>query len=232
MPAAISEHRFPDGAAAAIALAEAIAGRLNAAISARGTALIALSGGRSPAAVFQALRDRTLDWNKVVVTQVDERWVPTDHPDSNSLLISSHLLIGPAAQARFVAMKNDAPNPHAGQDECEAALRALPRPFDLVLLGMGEDGHTASLFPQAPELAEGLTTDALCLAVTPPAAPHPRMSLSLSGLLDSRLLLLQIGGEAKEAVYRQALREGPVEEMPVRAVLRQSRVPVEVWISG
>lgn len=232
MPAVISERRFPDAEAAALSLAGAIAARLEEAIAARGTALIALSGGRSPAAVFQALRDQPLDWSKVVVTQVDERWVPEDQPDSNSRLISDHLLTGRAAQARFAPMKNGAPDPYAGQQECEAMLRALPRPFDLVLLGMGEDGHTASLFPHAPELAEGLTTNALCLAVTSPAVPHARMSLSLAGLLDSRLIILQIGGAAKEAVYRQALTDGPIEDMPVRAVLRQAEAPVEVWISG
>lgn len=232
MSAALTEHCFPDSAAAAVSLADAIAARLGEAIATRGTAVIALSGGRSPAAVFHALRDRPIDWCKVVVAQVDERWVPTDHPDSNSALIASNLLVGAAGQARFVPMKNAAPDPYAGQPECEAALRALPRPFDIVLLGMGEDGHTASLFPGATELANGLSTNALCLAVTPPAAPHPRMSLSLTGLLDSRLLVLQIGGKAKEAVYRQALGGGTVEDMPVRAILQQTKVPVEVWISG
>jgi 6-phosphogluconolactonase len=101
-----------------------------------------------------------------------------------------------------------------------------------MLLGMGEDGHTASLFPEAAELQEGLTTRALTLAVTPPAAPHQRMSLSLRAILDSRLIILQIGGAAKEAVYREALAGGAVEAMPIRAALLQGAVPVAVWISA
>lgn len=227
----ILEFRFPDAVAAADALAQAIADRLGAAIAERGTATIALSGGRSPAAVFEALRHVVLPWDKVVITQVDERWVPMDHPDSNSQLIRRHLLQGAAAAARFVPMKNDAATARAGQPECEAALQALPLPFDVMLLGMGEDGHTASLFPEATELQDGLSTQALTLAVTPPAAPHERMSLSARGLLESRVLILQIGGAAKEAVYRAALGQGPVEDMPIRAILRQTKVPVEVWIS-
>jgi 6-phosphogluconolactonase len=226
------ELRFDSGGEAAIALARRIGAMLGEAIAARGVALIAVSGGRSPAAVFEALRDQPLDWDKVIIAQVDERWVPPDHPDSNSRLIREHLLTGLAGAARFVPMWNSAESAYAGQPDCESGLAALPRPFDLVLLGMGEDGHTASLFPDAGQLEEGLTTASLCLSVTSPAAPHDRMSLSLAGLLDSRLLILQIGGGAKEKVYRAALGPGPVEAMPVRAVLRQDRVPLEVWISA
>lgn len=227
----IQEHRFPDTSAAATALAASIADRLAAAIEQRGTATLVLSGGRSPAAMFEALREKALPWDKVIVAQVDERWVPTEDADSNNRLIREHLLQGPAGAARFVPMKNDAATAREGQPACEAAMRALPLPFDVVLLGMGEDGHTASLFPEARELREGLTTQALTLAVTPPVAPHERLSLSVAGLLRSRALLLQIGGAAKEAVYREALGSGSVEAMPIRAVLRQDEVPVEVWIS-
>lgn len=227
-----TEHRFADPADAAADMAQTIAGLLDDAITARGVATIALSGGRSPRAMLAALREQPVDWTKVVVTLVDERWVAPDHADSNERLVRETLLQGAASAARFVPMKNDAADAYAGQDACEAAMAALPWPFDIMLLGMGEDGHTASLFPGAAELAEGLTTQALTLAVTPPAAPHQRLSLSLHAILDSRLILLQIGGAAKEAVYRAALADGVVEEMPVRAALLQGDVPVRVWISG
>lgn len=227
----IEEYRFPDARAAADALAQSIAGRLTRAIADRGIATLVVSGGRSPAAVFDALSQVDLSWDKVIVAQVDERWVPMDHGDSNSRLIDLHLLRDKAAAARFVPMKNDAATAREGQPTCEAAMASLPLPFDVLLLGMGEDGHTASLFPEAAQLRHGLTTDALTLAVVPPAAPHERMSLSARGLLESRVLILQIGGAAKEAVYRRALAQGPVEDMPVRIALHQSKVPVEVWIS-
>lgn len=143
-----------------------------------------------------------------------------------------HLLRGPAAAARFIPMWNGAASAAEGQPECEAALRALPRPFDFILLGMGEDGHTASLFPHAPELAHALTTEDLCAAATATVAPQERMTMTLAGLLDSRLLILPIAGAAKSKVLSAAMGPGPVEEMPVRAVLRQEEVPVELWLSA
>ena len=226
-----TEHLFIDGALAAADMARRIATILEDAIAARGVASIALSGGRSPRPVLEALSGAALDWSKVVVTLVDERWVAPDHADSNERLVRETLLQGPAAAARFVGMKNEAADAYAGQAACEAAFAALPWPLDIVLLGMGEDGHTASLFPEAAELAEGLSTKALTIAVTPPAAPHQRMSLTASAILKSRHVFLQIGGAAKKAVYDRALEGGPVEELPIRLALCQHGVSVEVWIS-
>lgn len=226
-----TEHLFVDGALAAADMARRIAAILGDAIAARGVASIALSGGRSPRPVLEALSETALDWDKVIVTLVDERWVAPDHADSNERLIRETLLQGKAAKARFVPMKNEAADAYAGQAACEAAFAGLPWPLDIVLLGMGEDGHTASLFPDAKELAEGLSTGALTLAVTPPAAPHQRMSLSAKGILTSRHIFLQIGGAAKKAVYDRALAGGAVEELPIRVALGQHAVSVEVWIS-
>ena len=226
-----TEHLFIDGALAAADMARRIATILEDAIAARGVASIALSGGRSPRPVLEALSGAALDWSKVVVTLVDERWVAPDHADSNERLVHETLLQGPAAAARFLGMKNEAADAYAGQAACEAAFAALPWPLDIVLLGMGEDGHTASLFPEAAELAEGLSTKAMTIAVTPPAAPHQRMSLTASAILKSRHVFLQIGGAAKKAVYDRALEGGPVEELPIRLALCQHGVSVEVWIS-
>lgn len=228
---AITEQHFPHADALADTLALSIADRLRAAIAERGVATIAVSGGKSPTPVFDRLARADLDWGRVIVAQVDERWVDPGDPASNEGLVRRHLLAGPAAAARFVPMKNAAPDPYAGQPECEAAMAALPLPFDIILLGMGEDGHTASLFPEAAELGQALKTPALTAAVTPPAAPHPRMTLTLTGLLRARLLILQLAGAAKMTVYRAALGDGAVEAMPVRALLRQDRVPLEAWIS-
>lgn len=228
----IPEHDFSDPNALAEQLATAVAGRLHHAVSQHGQALIAVSGGRSPALLFDRLSALKLDWSRVTITLVDERWVPEADSASNSRLIRDHLLKREASSARFLSLKSDAPTAAQGQPRCEAMLRSLPLPFDIVLLGMGDDGHTASLFPRAPELAHGLATDALCVAATATAAPRERMTLTLAGLLQSRLLILQLGGEAKRAVYRQALADGPVEDMPIRAIIRQDQVPVEVWMSA
>lgn len=226
-----TEHLFVDGALAAADMARRIAVILSEAIAARGVASIALSGGRSPRPVLEALSEAAIDWDKVVVTLVDERWVAPDHADSNERLIRETLLQAKAAKARFLGMKNAGANAYAGQAGVETAFRALPWPIDIVLLGMGEDGHTASLFPEAKELADGLSTDALTLAVTPPSAPHQRMSLSAKAILKSRHIFLQIGGATKKAVYDRAMEGGPIEELPIRLALCQHHVSVEVWIS-
>jgi 6-phosphogluconolactonase len=227
-----TEHLFADGAQAAAGLATRIATLLGDAIATRGTASLALSGGRSPKPVLEALATTPLDWSKVVVTLVDERWVAPDAPDSNERLLRETLLTGPAAAARFVPMKNDSTDAYAGQPAVETAFAAIPWPLDIVLLGMGEDGHTASLFPAAVELADGLTSAARTIAVTPPAAPHQRLSLTASAILASRHIFLQISGAAKKAVYDNARAGGPVEQLPIRLALLQDKTPVEIWISA
>jgi 6-phosphogluconolactonase len=228
------EKIFPDAEALARALAEEISSRLHAAVAERGGALLAVSGGRSPVHLFQVLSQANLPWHAITVTLVDERWVPANDEASNERLVREHLMVERAAAARFVPMKNSAAAPEAGAAACHAALAKLSLPFDVVLLGMGEDGHTASLFPRAHGLTEALDTtrEALCAAIQPPTAPHPRMSLTLRALQSSRWLVLPLQGETKLRTYRKALEPGPVEEMPVRALLRQRVVPIEVWISS
>lgn len=226
-----TEHIFATGAEAASDIAARIATILSDAIAARGVATITVSGGRSPRPVLEALSKVPLDWTRLIVTLVDERWVEPVSADSNERLVRETLLQGPAAAARFVPMKTHAADAYAGQPDVEAAFAALPWPLDIILLGMGDDGHTASLFPQGRELAEGLRSDALTIAATPPAAPHQRLSLTANAILQSRHIFLQIGGPAKKAVYDRALAGGPVEELPIRLALCQQDVPVEVWIA-
>ena len=228
----ITEYRHASAEESAARLAAHVAAILEDAIARRGAAFIAVSGGSTPALLFDRLSEIPLDWARVTVAQVDERWVDPASPDSNQHLIRHHLLQNAASAANFVPMHQGASDARQGQAAYERILCAMPGPFDVILLGMGNDGHTASLFPAAPELDAGLAGAALCLALTPPAASHQRLTLSLAGLLRSRLLVLQLQGAAKEAVYRAAIGEGAVADMPVRAVLRQEHVPVEVWFSA
>lgn len=230
----MSEHRFADPRQLARELARSIAGDLAAAVDRRGAAALVVSGGSTPRPLFAALRRRELPWERVWVTLADERWVPAADAASNEALVRRHLLADAAAAARWLGLVNEAPTPEDGRDECERRLRALPRPFDVVVLGMGADGHTASLFPGAAELAAGLDprSPRTCLAVHPARAPHPRLSLTLAALLDSRRIVLHITGEEKWAVYRRALEPGPAEELPIRAVLRGAGDRLQVYWAG
>jgi 6-phosphogluconolactonase len=218
-----------DPATLIAALTQHVARRLKEDLAQQDQAVLVVSGGKSPVPFFQSLSAQPLAWNRVAVTLADERWVPPEHEDSNEALVRKHLLKGRAAVAQLVPLWTGDATPEAAAPVVAKALEAMPRPFSDVILGMGEDGHIASLFPGAAQLAEGLSTSASALAVHPPHAPHARLSLSLCALLASRDLVLMISGAAKRQILERALGEGPVEELPVRAILRQTAVPVSVF---
>jgi 6-phosphogluconolactonase len=224
-------RRDADPAAQAQALAAAIAGELRSGLDARGRASLVLSGGRTPALMLACLATQALDWARVQVTLADERWVGADDPASNERLVRSALLRDAAAPAQLVGMKNEAPTAADGAAAAWQAIAALPRPFDVIVLGMGDDGHTASLFPGSAGLAASLDLQAApgCVAVWPPAAPHERLSLNLAALLQARRVCIQISGAHKWQVYQRATAPGATEELPIRALLRQHQVPVTVY---
>lgn len=227
----VHEHRFPDAVALAHALAGEIKVDLEEAIAVRGAASLVVSGGRTPVKLFEQLRTEALDWSKVWITLADERWVETNSPASNEKFARETLLTERAANAHFVGLKNPAPAPEAGADWATRALTRVPHPFDVVLLGMGEDGHTASLFPGSLALNKALDRSAPpgCIAINSLTAPHARLSLNLAALLDARRVILHIEGESKWQVYHRAKAPGPVAELPVRAVLHQKEVPTDVY---
>jgi 6-phosphogluconolactonase len=224
-------RRFADSAALTEALAADIVASLHDGVRAGRDASLVVAGGRSPLALLEKLSAIELDWQRVWVTLTDERWVESSSSDSNEHLVRQHLLRNAAAKAKFVGLKTAAAEPGAAAAASWSAIAQLPRPFDHVLLGMGDDGHTASLFPHSPEL--GVALDALqppgCVATRSPVPPPARLSLNLSALLDSRRIALLIVGGGKWATYERAAMSGAVAEMPVRALLRQQRVPVTVY---
>jgi 6-phosphogluconolactonase len=211
---------------AADALARALAAAVEEGVAARGLASLALSGGRTPVRVLSRLAGRPLPWSRVVATLTDERWVEPGHPESNEGLVRR--LLGPTG-LRLVGLKTPAPTPAAGLAAAAERLAAVPRPFDAVYLGFGEDGHVASLFPGD----EGWRTAAApCVTGLAPTPPRPRLSLTPAVLLDARRLFVLFEGAAKRAVFARALEPGPAAELPLRLVLHQSRVPVTVFAAG
>jgi 6-phosphogluconolactonase len=148
-------------------------------------------------------------------------------------MIREHLLTDLAANAHFVGLKNPAPTPEAGADWAWRALSRVPHPYDVIVLGIGDDGHTASLFPGSLSLARALDPGIApgCVAVNALTAPHARVSLNLAALLDARRIIFHIEGDAKWKIYQKARMSGSASEMPVRAVLHQQEVPVDVYWS-
>lgn len=222
-------HGFSARQDVAAALAGHVAGRLTKAIEDHGKALLAVSGGTTPAMFFAALSAIPIAWSRVTVTLVDERFVPASSPRSNAGLVAANLLQNEAAKARFVPLYHEAASVEDAAVSDSEALRSLPWPLDVVVLGMGTDGHTASFFPDAGNLAQLLdpASQRIVLPVHAPSGGEPRLTLSLARIVAAGFIALHIEGEAKRAAFDGAMAPG--ETKPIRTVLETSPKPVEVF---
>lgn len=230
----IARHPCPDATTLAQTLAADIAQRLRDAVAERGQALLAVSGGKSPVPLFQQLSQQALPWAQVTVLLVDERCVPPHHPDSNSALVRHHLLQGEAAAAHWLPFFDALPHFNADTDLPNLAatanqrLQSLAWPVDVAVLGMGEDGHTASLFPHAPGLEVALSSTNPVAWTRPTTASHARLTLTLPTLLAARCLVLPVQGQVKQAVFQRA-GVAPTADLPISLVIHQCPSPVHVW---
>jgi 6-phosphogluconolactonase len=223
-------HDFATKEDLAKALALRVAGDIKADLEANGAAAIAVSGGSTPGKFFGTLgKTKDIDWSKVIVTLVDERWVPDTSDRSNAQLVNERMLQGPAATARFLPLYSGGAAPDgAAVARTKETLQALPERLSAVVLGMGNDGHTASFFPGGDTLDAALHGAEPVLAIRAPGAGEPRITLSLNRLVKTRGLYLHIEGEEKAGTLSKALGDGAVEDMPIRAVLRGEQ-PVEIF---
>lgn len=224
-------NTFPNGAALAQALAEKVAAALGDAVAANGRASLAVSGGSTPKAFFKALSAKPIAWEKVTITLVDERFVPETSDRSNHKLVLDNLLQNAAAKAKFIPLY------HAVADVEDAALltsgetESISRPFDVVVLGMGGDGHTASFFPGGNNLEAALNPRSRRGIITMEAqdAGEPRLTFTFSALQDARLLILHIEGEAKKPVIDRALAEGKDGTLPIGRVIANAASDTEIY---
>lgn len=209
-------EEFPDTSTLAEGAASAVEGALRAGLVARKRASLVVPGGATPGPAFDRLSRADLDWSRVEVTLTDERWAEFGSPALNEAVARTRLLRNDAAAARFIRLRTLHESPDDALADRSVALKRMVRPFDAVLLGMGEDGHVASLFPGADGIEAALDPDAktdLAIIIPPeppPDAPFVRLTLTARALCEARVLILIFTGEAKRTAFETAGVEAPV----------------------
>jgi 6-phosphogluconolactonase len=215
---------YPDRDLLTMRLADRLAADLKQCLLTHERATFCVPGGTTPGPVFDILSAIALDWSRVNILLNDERWVPESSERSNTALLKRRLLTGRAAAARLIPLVSDAATPEDGLAALQAGLTGV-LPISVLLLGMGEDMHTASLFPGADQLDLALGEDAPPLvAMRAPGAPEPRITLSAPVLAGAMKTHLLITGAAKKAALDRAAKPGPVRDAPVRTVLGNAMV--------
>jgi 6-phosphogluconolactonase len=223
------ENFFDTREQASAAAADRIAEALNRRLENQKAASLVVSGGTSPIQCFEALAHKDIDWSRVGILPSDDRWVPGEHDDSNEKLVRDKLLVNGAASADLLPFYANEITVEERAAALDRDIRFVPFPFACSLLGMGADGHFASLFPDAENLAEGLDLESrtLCLPVRTAASPHARISLTLAALSRSDEIVLLFFGDDKRIVYDKA--KAGNARYPVTRLLRQKRAPVHVY---
>ncbi len=211
-------------------LADKVAGILADAVSENGRASIAVSGGSTPKGFFNELSKKDLPWKDITITLADERWVNITEEASNTRLVHEHLMQNNAVAAKFFHIKQGDLLNNETLADLNLAARSTVLPFDVLILGMGEDGHTASLFPCSDEIHAALSKSAApLLKVTPKTAPHDRITFSYSYLQQSKNTFLHIVGTGKKVVLEQALGGTEILEMPIRAFLQHPSLQTNIY---
>ena len=229
----MKRNEFRNGADLAEKLAGRVSRSLAEIVAARGAAMLAVSGGSTPAAFFKALSAREIDWEKVTVTLVDERFVEPADPRSNMGMVARLLLQDRAAAAKFLPLyAGEKVDLKEAADAADAAFSQAGAP-DICILGMGLDGHTASFFPGGDTLKDAASPDCSrhVMPMNAPGAGEPRLTLTLPLLLKAEMLALHIEGRDKLSVLEEAEQDGPVGSMPIRSVLRNAGDRLELFWS-
>ncbi len=212
-------------------LAVVIASALEVNIRKDGHASLLVSGGSTPKGLFQRLSKIHINWDKVKIIPVDERWVGETHPDQNGKMIRENLLQGEAAKAEFISLVCDENDASKNLKEVQKLIASIPQPFTAVVLGLGTDGHTASLFPDSEELDTGMDLNLKenILISNPKNAPHKRITFSRKALLNTKKLFLHCYGNEKQEVLTKAKKNNNYYPYPIGGFIHQDKVKLEVY---
>ena len=226
-----SEHVFSSQEALIEALSQSILENLQKAIDEKGKASLMVSGGSTPKPLFEKLRKSVFAWNKVYVGLCDERWIDVSKEESNEHFVKKYLLQEEAVKAHFVGMYCQERDIYTAQKTCTQKMKEMLSPFDVLILGMGTDAHTASLFPENIKLEEAfdLKNQNFCIMIEPKTAPYRRMSLTLHAILSANHIYIHFEGKEKIAVYEEAIAGEDIYTMPIRSVLNQEIKEIEVF---
>lgn len=203
---------------------------LQNAIETKGKASLVVSGGSTPKPLFKYLSEQDFAWNKVTVTLADDRWLDNTHSDSNEKLVTDNLLVNKAASATFVSLVTQDENAVDAENEISQRIDAIDEHFDVLILGMGEDGHTASLFPCSEQVSAGidLQRKLSAIATQPTTAPYQRMSMSLAKIVSAKNVFLHLTGDKKRQVLTQAISDHTMLEKPIKAVCENTNLSL-MW---
>lgn len=221
-------HEHPDAAEMATGLADCLAEAIERGVAERGQACLALAGGSTPVAAYELLDQRSLPWDRVTLLPTDERWVGPNDALNNARMLREQLSHAGASGCRIIQLADTSRPPEQALDGLETLLNGLPRPFDLVLLGMGTDGHTASLFPDDPEIESNLASKRPAVPAHPPSQPTARVSLTPLRLSETRKAVLAISGRSKRDVLTRALSCDPDDAPPIARTAARLKSPIHI----
>jgi len=222
LPDSVDFYSTNNSESLATDLCQCIGEILTEAIRKKGRASMAVSGGSTPIMLFKEFSLLSIDWTKIDLTLADDRWVDAKNADSNELLVRTHLIKNKAAKVNFIPLKNDSKTAKEGQIYSEKMLRKITPPFDVVVLGMGSDGHTASLFPCSDELPEAmnLNNSNYLISTSPKTAPYERISLTARVIFDSKNVFLHLNGSSKLHTLESAMEYKDSNKMPIYTFLK------------
>lgn len=228
-------HEFDNGEQLTTALSESIASELQSAATTQNQVLLGLSGGTTPMPVYRALAQRTLPWDKIKMLLVDERYVSTEHGDSNERNIRQAFSANSEAEKSIIGLWSEQVDIESAALAADQTLANRHAVLDVVLLGMGEDGHFASLFPSCLQFDEAISVKGsrfvLPMYPMPAHAAHARLSMSLAYIQRARRIILIITGEKKRRVLQQAISEGDVQHLPIAALFKANSPAIEIYWS-